>query len=280
MFSKFVHGRDFHIHLEGALVIPIELKHKVVLPKICWPHPGADAIDVFLMTFRNIRAKNITVQDITLIVKSSVEHLPKWFGLTGADLRIGFRFWASLLGKSDDPHCLHDAFHAVVKGIKQAVLPDDFDLTVWASVSRRGGEIAVKSLSQVVNNLNLEKVIDIIGIDLAGSEKYPSTAFLEYASDWCRNGGLFAIHAGETPYQPYSQKNVFDAINACPNRIGHCLIKDKHLWQEIVYRNITIERCPLAYLRMLPPAYFDYLTIPQNARHLVVTGSDDPVFLS
>lgn len=279
MVSKFKNSRDSHVHLEGSLVIPNSLRTKMTMPEISWPPPGPAAVNTFLMAFALIRIEKATDKDITLVVKSSVEFLPKWLDFTGADLRIAFRFWASLLGKSDDPWCLHDAFHAVIQGVKKAILPPQFHLTLWASVSRRGGLRAVQSLSRILDELNATDHLEIVGIDLAGSEAYNAAPFLEYASAWKKKGGYLAMHAGETPYQPYSDENIAEAIEAGSNRIGHCLTKREDLWLEIANKDILIERCPLAYKKMLPPDYSSYLTVPQYAQRLLITGSDDPAFL-
>ena len=232
----------------------------------------------FLGTFRRMKAERLRPGEISTVVSESVASLPRRCSPNGADLRIAFRFWAYLLGGSDDLACLHDAYFAVAEGLRDARLPADFDLVLWASISRRGGDRAVASLSAVLD-LCASDGLSIRGIDLAGSESFTSRPFLEFSSQWSASGGSVAMHAGEMPYEDRSEKNIAHALDAQVDRIGHCLTKSADVWQEIVRRKILIERCPLSYWRMLPDEYLDHLIVPRTATHLVVYGSDDPSLL-
>ena len=270
--------RDFHVHLEGALVVPLPLRKKLRQPAISWPAPGRDAMTEFLGAFRRMKAERLSPVEISTIVSESVASLPRRCNPNGADLRIAFRFWANLLGDSDDLACLHDAYFAVAEGLRNARLPANFDLALWASVSRRGGERAVASLSAVLD-LCASDGLHIRGIDLAGSESFTPRPFLEFSSQWSTSGGSVAMHAGEMPYEYRSEESIARALDAQVDRIGHCLTRSADIWQEIVRRKILIERCPLSYWRMLPDEYLDHLIVPRTAAHLVVHGSDDPSLL-
>ena len=83
--------RDFHVHLEGALVVPLALRKKLLQPAISWPVPGRDAMTEFLAAFRRMKAERLRPGEISTIVSESVACLPRRCSPNGADLRIAFR---------------------------------------------------------------------------------------------------------------------------------------------------------------------------------------------